>query len=115
MAGSFGPANRTPMQSLTYWAPGAAGYDGEPDYVAPVAIQGRWTEIRSEIQGPNGEQLVSKTTVIVDRDLEEGGYLARGLHLGEALPTAFDEAYEIQGFTSTPDLRFMEQVRRAYL
>lgn len=115
MAGSFGPASRTPMQLVTYWAPGTTGYDNEKDYAAPVAIRGRWEEIRSEIQGPNGEQVVSKTAVIVDQDVEEGGYLALGLHLSELNPTAFDEAQEIQGFTSTPDLRFMEQVRRAYL
>jgi len=115
MTGSFGPVGRMVLQACTYWAPDTRGYDNEPTYAAAIRIEGRWTEERAEIQGSNGEQIVSKTSVIVDRDVEEGGYLALGLHLSETNPTAFEGAYEIQGFTSTPDLRYVEQVRRAYL
>ena len=115
MSGSFGAASKIPTEALTYWGPGSLGSDNEISYATPIVIRGRWVEQRVEIQGANGEQLVSKTNVIVDRDLEETGYLARGSHLAETSPTAFDAAYEIQGFASTPDLRFLEQVRRAYL
>lgn len=115
MTASFGPASRIPMQPVTYWAPGALGSDNEMAYANPILIMGRWAEQRTVIQNAQGEEVVSRTTVIVDRDVEEGGYLAQGSHLSEASPTAFDAAQEIQGFTSTPDLRFMEQVRRAYL
>jgi len=115
MTSSFGAASRIPMKPVTYWAPIGLGSDNEVTYANPVLIMGRWIEERTQIQNAQGEQTVSNTVVIVDRDLEEGGYLAQGSHLSETSPTAFNEAQEIQGFTSTPDLRFMEQVRRAYL
>lgn len=103
------------LEPVTYWAPGALGDDNERAMVAPILIRGRWTEERTELQGSGGEQIISKTMVIVDRDVEEGGFLARGDHTGIPNPNNYDAAEEIRGFTSTPDLRFMEQVKRAYL
>jgi len=114
MTVSFGPANRMKLHPVTYWAPGELGADNEVAYAPPVLIWGRWTEETATLQGAAGEQITSKTQVIVDRDVEEGGYLAKGSHMGALSPNEAD-AHEIQGFTSTPDLRYMEQIRRAYL
>lgn len=112
---SFGPAQRIPTQVLTYWARSSLGSDNEYSYAAPILVQGRWTEKRVEVQNAQGEIIVSNTQVIVDRDMLEGEYLAKGDQRAEVSPTGFDGAQEVQGFTSTPDLRYNEQVRRAYL
>lgn len=114
MAGSFGPVQRIPQKVSTYWAPGAVGSDGVPSLAAPQQIMGRWTEKRTKVQTATMEQYVSNTLVLVDVDLEEGGYLAPGWHPGKE-PFEVEEAQEIKGFQSTPDLRYMEQLRRAYL
>ena len=103
------------LQPITYWAPEGLGADNEPGYVAPVQIWGRWVEESTTVQDSTGETRTFKTHVIVDREVEEGGYLAHGLHLDELTPFTVDGAQEIQGFTSTPDLRYMEQIKRAYL
>ena len=114
MTGSFSPIARMKLVPLTYWAPGTLGDDNEHTFSNPVTIYGRWEERRSELQGANGEQIVSRTMAIVDRDVEEGGFLAQGVH-ADTDPHAVDAAKQIQGFGSSPDLRIMEQVRRAYL
>lgn len=114
MAGSFGPVQRVPKVKTTYWGPGVTGSDGEPSLQQGILIDGRWVAKRTEVQSASGEQYVSSTMVIVDVDLEEGGYLMQGDHTATT-PFVVEGAQQIQGWSSTPDLRYMEQVRRAFL
>lgn len=115
MTSSFGAANRVPLEVITYWAPTAPGDDNEVGHAAPILIWGRWTVQFAEIQSAQGEILVSKAQVIVDREVEESGFLARGDQRVKTNPSVFADAQEIQGYTSRPDLRYLEQVKRAYL
>lgn len=111
----FGPSSRNLTQVLTYWAPGSMDGYGAKGFAAPVLIKGRWTEAAEEVTVPGGQVIVSKAVVNVDRDVIVTGYLAQGSHLAEPNPHAVEGAEKIQQFLSAPDLRFMDQNRRAYL
>jgi hypothetical protein len=109
--------NRNLNQDITYWprANGQATNDfGHANLGAPILIKGRWEDKTQQIRKPNNDEVVSSAEVLVDRDLELGAYLAKGdrVALGAAVP---EDAYEIQDFRSTPDLRNLATERRAYL
>lgn len=101
---------------ITYWAPAARlGDFGEINYSQPVLIKGMWQENAVTVTKTNGDEVTSRAVVAVDRDLVIGGYLAPGDQVSIASPFQADGALEIQAFQSSPDLRNMEQNRRAYL
>lgn len=100
-------------QELTYWAPTAPNRYGQPGFAPPQLIKGRWQVSNQQVRKANGEEIVSRAEVFVDRDLENGGMLAEGDHLSEATP--IEGAQEIQDFRITPDLRNLGSERRAYL
>lgn len=118
MTGYFGAAARNLNEQLTYWASGgAAGNFGVETLAAPILIKGRWTDSSVEIQKPDGTEIVSRSQVQVDRPVTINGYLALGDHTATADPRTLDKdlALLIQAVGTVPDLRFMEQQRRAFL
>lgn len=113
----MGPASRNLKQTITYWAPAALNDWGQKGFSAPKKILGRWTEGRETITRSGGEEYISKAVVFVSQDVEQNGYLALGDFFSNAVanPTLVDAAYEIQAYRATPDLRNLEQERKAYL
>lgn len=106
-------ALRNLNQEVTYWAPGAQNEFGHAQASAPIKIRARWEEKTQQVLKPNGEEVTSGTEVIVDRDLAIAGFLMLGDQTGQATPPA--GAREIQNFTSQPDLRNLESLRKAFL
>lgn len=103
-----------------YWAPATIPRDdyGKPTYIAPVEIKVRWEQVAEEFIGPQGERLVSKVKVYVDRDVVIGGVLLLGeldSSVDESNPKQNEGAGEIRGFSKIPNLRATEYVRVAYL
>lgn len=108
--------NRNLKQVITYWALGPTRDDyNEVSFVAPILLKGRWTVNSVTVTKPNGDEIVSKAVVYVDRDVVNEGFLAPGNFTSIPSPRSVAGAMEIQAFQSTPDLRNMEQNRKAFL
>lgn len=111
----LGPASRNLRQTITYWAPSARTEWGQTGFQAPVKIRGRWTEAGETVRLNTGEEYVSKAVVFTDRTVLSEGYLALGDFTAQTSPHGVSEASEIKAFRATPDLRNLEQERKAYL
>jgi hypothetical protein len=108
--------NRFLIQDLTYWPPateGATNDFGHPILQDPVLIKGRWEAKTQQIRRSNGEEVVSSAQVWTDQDVEPSGYLAQGDLTDQPEPP--EEAYEIQDFQKSPDLRNLDHERKAFL
>ena len=110
-------AQRNLRQTITYWGvlnnPTTNEF-GHPTMEAPITIAGRWEDKVQQIRLNNGEEVTSSAEVLVDRDLEVGGYIALGDQTA-AGSVPIEDAREIQAFSITPDLRNLGSERRAYL
>jgi hypothetical protein len=106
-------AIRNLNQAVTYWPPAAENEFGHAGSGAPVLLMGRWSDKTQQIMRPNGEEVISAAQVILNQDVAVSGFLMKGDHTGSATPPA--GAREIQNFTSTPDLRNLESLRKAFL
>lgn len=107
--------NRNLKQDITYWAwDNTLDAYNERAFAAPVLLKGRWAEDAVTVTKSNGDEIVSKAVVHLNREVVVGGYLALGNFLSVPSPYTA-EAFEIQAFQSVPDLRAMEQNRKAYL
>lgn len=111
----MGPASRNLRQVITYWAPSTRDEWGHRGYSAPVKIFGRWTQADETVRLNTGEEYVSKSVVFTDRVVLSEGYLALGDFTASPTPLGVSGASEIKAFRSTPDLRNLEQERKAYL
>lgn len=65
-------------QAAVYWSPGSEDGFGRISFGTPVQIRCHWEDMQEEVRTRTGEQLVSRAFVVVDRDLEEGGFLYLG-------------------------------------
>lgn len=117
----YGPGDRGNTQPITYWAPGTSLDDfGELGFSAPVLLYGRWVDKTELATNGRGEEITSSAQVHLTQDVVEKGYLAQGDYTStgssySATPIGVDGARIVQGFSSIPDLRFMEQRRKAFL
>lgn len=109
---------RMRKQSAVYWPLDALDAFGQPTWGTPVEIECRWEDSNEQIMLPNGETIMSRATVYVDRDTPEGGLLM----LGE-LSSSVDEddpkknagVWEIRKFDKLPNFRNTEFLRTVYL
>lgn len=112
----MGTANRHLKQDITYWAPSGRSDDNEVSYAAPTLLKGRWVDVQEIARNSRGDEVVSAHIVYLDRDVKESGYLALGDHRSQDIPTDLDDvAFEVKAYSSAPDLRYMEQERKALL
>jgi hypothetical protein len=109
----MGPVGRNNHDTITYWAPGALNEYNEAGFNAPVDFVGRWTDSNEQVRTISGVEITSRAVVHVPQDVKIGGYLAKGDQTASATPTA--DSMEIQAFISAPDLRNVQQTRKAYL
>lgn len=107
---------RNLRQDITYWAPaygGATNDFGHTTPQPPTLIKGRWEDKVQQVRKSNGDEIISMAEVLVDRDLEVGGFLILGDSTASSTPVSGSQ--EVQEFRKTPDLRNLGHERRAYL
>jgi hypothetical protein len=123
-------------QYAILWTRDGFSINGEPEFSSPIGIKCRWDDSRVEFVNNSGEVLISKSTVYVDRVVEEGDYLleiaiaeagdttglteqqildALAASLTESSPQKNDGAYPVRGFMKTPNLKATETLYTAML
>jgi len=102
---------------ITYWGNPQADGRGGYTFDAPITIYGRWTEKAKRYVTRNMVEKISTAIVLVESDVEEGGYLALGDYTDSAYgdPADVSSAYRIESFQKTQDLEDDDYVRRAWL
>lgn len=95
------------VQTACYWAnPVPDGYGGT-NYDDPVAIKCRWDEVINVIANSNGVEVISKATVMITQDMDEGGLLFLGdlddlTFAEEGNPETVDSVWKIIRVDKTP-------------
>ena len=105
-------------QTAVYWAKAGVDNYGNPTFSDPVEISCRWEDVINEVVDASGTTIISKTMVLVDRDVLVGSALRLG-ELDSAMTSEnvedYDDAYEIKVFGKVPDVDAEEFVRTVYL
>jgi len=112
---------RVCVQTAVYWPePVPDGYGGHT-YGDPVEIKVRWDDTIEMITNREGQEIVSKATIMTPADVQEGGYL----YLGKISDLSEDEkddprkvkkAYPVQRLDISPLYRSStEFVKLVYL
>lgn len=105
-------------QEAIYWPPVSADNYGQPTFGSPVEIACRWEDVQKEILTPEGEEIISSTTVYVDRDVEIGGALLLGTlssSVNEGAPLENEGSRVIRQFDKLPTFKATEFLRTVYL
>ena len=105
-------------QAAVYWAKIGVDNYGNPTFSDPIEISCRWEDIINEVVDASGTTIISKTKVLVDRDVLVGGVLYLG-ELESAMTSEnvedYSDAYEIKVFGKVPNIDADEFVRIVYL
>ena len=107
-------------QAITYWGSPQSDGRGGYTYEDPVAISGRWSDKHELYIANDATEKISNAVVLVDRDVDVGGYLALGDYTDSSSsfisdPSNIDGAYRIEAFGKTADLMDEDYVRRVWL
>lgn len=111
--------SRMRKQRAAYWAPASLDTYGNPVHGSPVEIRCRWEDKQERKLNGEGEEILTASTVYVDRVLAIHGFLV--LLDDSGMPSGFDPdpvvhgAREIQVFESLPNLRNTEKLYTVYL
>mgnify|MGYP000421490687 CR=1 FL=1 len=111
-------AIRAMKQKAVYWSPASLDSFGKPTWNTPTEIDCRWTDAVEEFINPEGERVLSRAKLIVDRDLEIKGVLWLGklVDLVDASnPKNNDNAWEILQTKKTANMRGTKYLRQVYL
>ena len=65
-------------QTAVYWGAGSPDGFGGFTFPEPAEIKCRWDDVNELIMTQNGEQIVSRSKVLVTQDLDQNGYLFLG-------------------------------------
>lgn len=111
-------------QTCVYWAPageesGGQSYDdaGQPQFSTPVELSCRWDDTIEKVTNAVGEEVISKSQVMVD-DTVVGGVLMLGVLADvsyESEPFRNSGAYQIHRIDGTPTVSADEIIYVAYL
>jgi len=102
----MGLATRFLKQKAVYWPPTLKTEFGQNDNVQyPVEIKCRWDDVAKQYIKPDNEEAVSRSRVMVDREVAVGGILYLGtldsvLHVNDPLEN--EGAYPIMQTQTTP-------------
>lgn len=108
---------RMRKQTAIWWQAGPPDETGVRSFLDPVAIPCRWDDKAGEFTDARGFSLMSNATVYVDREMKIGDKLKKG-DLDTATPPnplEDKEAFEIQAFEITPNLKAKEFLYTAHL
>ena len=110
-------AIRAMKQVAVWWESSGIDEFGKPSYAAPVEIECRWDDAVEEFVGSNGDREISRSKLIVDRDLKVKDKLKLGaLSIAiEGNPDDNEDAWEIRLFKKTPDFKGRKYLREVYL
>lgn len=64
----------------TYWAPGKRDLFGGNEWEPPVMLRGRWQQTTKRIVSKTGQDIVTRGYVVLEREVNPEGRLARGWH-----------------------------------
>jgi len=101
-------------EDITYWEPKSSDVFGGDTFWTPKTVKGRWEDVAELFRDKTGQEVVSRSLVYLDIDINVNGYLYRGIST-VADPRTLPEALEIRQFSSIPDLRYLRKLRVAYL
>lgn len=105
-------------QKAVYWAPTGTDRFGKKSYATGIEIKCRWEDVTEQFLDQQGQMVISKAKVYVDRDVVIFGFLWLGT-LAEATsttdPLKNKGAREIQAFAKLPNLKAREFLRTAML
>lgn len=118
MSDNVRAAERVMNQDAVYWE--ILGYNpaGEPVFDDPIEIKCWWQDIHEVFIDAKGNDVVSNSMVIVDRDLIEESFLWLGTieNLDSQVdPSANKKAYSIRKFGKTPDRKARKFLRQVWL
>ena len=82
---------------------------------APQVINCRWEDKAVLFRLISGEEVVSRSIVYVDRDVDIGTYIAEGDYSDVADPTQLSVAYRVRQTEKKNNLRATEVERKLYL
>lgn len=101
--------------TATTWSVTSDGFGGFT-FGSPVTIRCRWEDKSELFRDPTGDEVVSNAVVFLESDVVVGDYLYHGTST-EADPVAAHGslAQRIKQFNKIPDLRSVEQLRKAFL
>lgn len=104
-------------QKAVLWTKGPPDEFGSISFAAPVQIKCRWEDKRGQVLNKQDEKAPSMATVYVDRPVQIGDKLKKGaLDTNTPLDPREDrDAFEIQGWAETPNLKAKETLYEAYL
>jgi len=101
-----------------YWPLLSLDEFGKPRWDEPMEIDCRWEDHEQEIIDANGDTIISKAYLIVDRDLTIKGVLWLGelCDIGSSdNPKSNPGAWEIIHFKKMTDFKGRKYLREAYL
>jgi len=107
-------------QTVVYWAsPVPDGYGGKT-FDDPVEIDARWEDRQELFIDAHGNEVHSHAVVIIDQDVDMGGYLYLGdlddlSSEEESDPQTVSGAREIRSFQKVPNIRATAYRRTAWL
>lgn len=109
---------RNLRQKAMYWAPNGEDEYGRTKYAEPEEISCRWTDIAELVVTKDGRTVTSKSKIMVDQDVEEGGLLWLGTEeewegtaTPDEPPTVEEGGNEIMVLKKIPNRRATEFLR----
>ena len=84
-------------------------------YSTTVTMRGRWEDRNVQFREPNGNEVTSTAIVYTESDVGVGDYLVLGDYIGVADPTTLATSARVQQFNSIPDLRNLQNQRKAFM
>jgi len=104
--------SRNLKQCITHWVAKPNSYGGN-SFTAPRELRGRWEDTNLLFRLPSGEEQVSTSIIYLEEDVAIGDYLLLGSSSSED-PIAVG-AKQIKQYMKQPDLRNLEQMRKAII
>ena len=103
-------------QPAVYWQFRRFDEAGNPDVFPPIEIKCRWEDIRTAYTSGSGENVLSKATIYVDRDVTLDGFLWLGLKADAPFhPKDIAGPVQIKHVEKLPNLRQTEILRTVYV
>jgi hypothetical protein len=106
-------------QLATYWGTGVIDGFGKRAFADPVTLYVRWQDAQQMLANKMGENIPCNAVVLVQEDVEIGGYMALGDYSDTGTltedPTTLVNAYQIYEFTSIPSVTGADYNKKASL
>lgn len=105
------PENTDRVHDAVLWAKQRDNRYSEPVVAAPAQLLVRWTDVASQVLGPDGTPIAKDAECKVDRLIPLGSIMARGTlanYLGTGSVNDTDELMEVISRETTDDIKGRE-------